>query len=163
MVIASSMELLSSYPCFDDDTSNIFQYSSMNALLAQIANEIAPGESYNVGLLNNIPDETFQTAGEMFFYLNLCPKFMYKWKTLLLNLLKNNSLDIILQTLNRIMVTGNLKNDKSLEDIAKKIFIRVGEKNPLHFQKFDRLTKVNSEIIHGINNHNKTVDFGNKI
>ena len=107
-------------------------------------------------------DETFKTAGEMFFYLNLCPKFMYKWKTLLLNLLKNNSLDIILQTLNRIMVTGNLKNDKSLEDIAKKIFIRVGEKNPLHFQKFDRLTKIDYEYIHGINNHNKTLDFGNK-
>ena len=119
-------------------------------------------DSINVGLLDNITDETFQTAKEMFFYLYLCPKYKYDWILLLSNLLENTSLDIILQTLNRIMVTGKLKNDKILEDIAKKIFIRVGEKNPLHFQKFDRLTKVNSEIIHGINNHNKTADFGNK-
>ena len=161
MVIASSMELLSSYPCFDDDTSNIFQYSSMNALLAQIANEIAPGESYNVGLLNNIPDETFQTSGEMFFYLNLCPKSKFEWTQLLSSMLENTSLDLILQTLNRIMVTGKLKNDKILVDTAKKIFIRVGEMYPLHFQIFDKLTKNNFEFIYGITNHNITVDFGN--
>ena len=161
MVIASSMELLSSYPCFDDDTSNIFQYSSMNALLAQIANEIAPGESYNVGLLNSITDETFQTAGEMFFYLNLCPKSKIEWTQLLSSMLENTSLDLIIQTLNRIMVTGKLKNDKILVDIAKKIFIRVGVKYPLHFQTFDNLMKINSEIIHSITNHNITVDFGN--
>ena len=161
MVIASSMELLSSYPCFDDDTSNTFQYSSMNALLAQIANEIAPGESYNVGLLNNIPDETFQTSGEMFFYLNLCPKSKFEWTQLLSSMLENTSLDLILQTLNRIMVTGKLKNDKILVDIAKEIFIRVGEMYPLHFQTFDKLTKNNFEFIYGITNHNITVDFGN--
>ena len=155
------MELLTSYPCFDDDTSNIFQYSSMNALLAQIANEIAPGESYNVGLLNSITDETFQTAGEMFFYLNLCPKSKIEWTQLLSSMLENTSLDLILQTLNRIMVTGKLKNEKILVDIAKKIFIRVGVKYPLHFQKFDNLMKINSEIIHSITNHNITVDFGN--
>ena len=163
MGIATSMELLTSYPCFDDDTSNIFQYSSMNALLTLIANEIAPGESYNVGLLNSITDETFQTAGEMFFYLNLCPKSKFEWTQLLSSMLQNTSLDLILQTLNRIMVTGKLKNDKNLVDIAKKIFIRVGEKYPLHFQKFDVLTRNNSEseFIHGITNHNMTVDFGN--
>ena len=151
--------------CFNEDKENLLPLEYIQSNLMNIADEIELGayDLYNVTDYIVITDETFKTAGEMFFYLNLCPKFMYKWKTLLLNLLKNNSLDIILQTLNRIMVTGNLKNDKSLEDIAKKIFIRVGEKNPLHFQKFDRLTKVNSEIIHGINNHNKTVDFGNKI
>ena len=163
MVIATSMELLTSSPCFDDDTSNIFQYSSMNTLLTKIANEVAPGESFNVGLLNNIPDETFQTAGEMFFYLNLCPKSKFEWTQLLSSMLQNTSLDLILLTLNRIMVTGKLKNDKILVDIAKKIFIRVGEKYPLHFQKFNELTRNNSEFIHGITNHNITVDFGNNI
>ena len=150
--------------CFNEDEENLLPLESIQSNLIDIADEIELGayDLYNVTDYIVITDETFKTAGEMFFYLNLCPKFMYKWKTLLLNLLKNNSLDIILQTLNRIMVTGNLKNDKSLEDIAKKIFIRVGEKNPLHFQKFDRLTKINHEFIHGINNHNKTVDFGIK-
>ena len=120
-------------------------------------------DAYDIELVykKKITDETFQTAEQMFFYLFLCPKYKYEWILLLSNLLENTSLDIILQTLNRIMVTGKLKNDKILVDIAKEIFIRVGEMYPLHFQTFDKLTKNNFEFIYGITNHNITVDFGN--
>ena len=150
------------FHCFHDDKENLLSHDDMEPLFMCIVFYIEDAYDIELVYTNKITDETFQTAEQMFFYLYLCPKYKYEWILLLLNLLENTSLDIILQTLNRIMVTGNLKNDKSLEDIAKKIFIRVGEKNPLHFQKFDRLTKINHEFIHGINNHNKTVDFGIK-
>ena len=71
---------------------------------------------------DNMTKEDLKNAAEMFIYYNLCPKFMYEWTTFYIDLMQNASPDVIVLTLNRIMVTGRKKGDKMIENIAKKIF-----------------------------------------
>ena len=54
----------------------------------------------------NISTDSIENAGKMFIYLNMCPRFMYKWALYYVDLMQNAHPSIITQTLNRIMVTG---------------------------------------------------------
>ena len=54
---------------------------------------------------DNLTEEDYEEAGKMFIYLNMCPKFLFDWTKLYIDLLNNSSPDLIVQTLNRIMVT----------------------------------------------------------
>ena len=58
------------------------------------------------------------------------------------NMIQKSSPDIIVQTLNRIIVTGRSKKDKTNEDIARMILKRAVEKFQLKFQTFEGLNKV---------------------
>ena len=94
----------------------------------------------------------------MFIYWNLCPKFMYDWTEFYIDLMQNASLDIIVQTLNRIMVTAKIKGERSIFDIAKNIFLKIGTtKVNLNFQTINTLTKIyQSSSVVDNQNHNWT-------
>ena len=77
------------------------------------------------------PEELFlyEIAGEMFIYLTMCPKFKFDWTQFYVNLLQNGSLEFIKENLSKIMETEQ-KNDRSMEDIANRIFIEIRNKFP---------------------------------
>ena len=86
-------------------------------------------------------EDKYKAAGEMFIYLTLCPKFMFEWKQLYVDLLQNGSPDIILQTLNRIIAIGIRKEDKVVTNIAKHILSRITNTLPLKYKTIDKYTK----------------------
>ena len=90
----------------------------------------------------NISKDFWKDAGEMFIYLNLCSK-MKDWTTVYVKLFENNSLDIILQTLNRLMKKARSLGDNTLLKITKKMIVRVANKFSLKFSIVDQLTKGN--------------------
>ena len=130
----------------------------MEGAISQISKEIAQEAVDSAQVLTNVSDETFQTAAEMFFYLNLCPKSRFEWIQLFSDLLGKSSPDIILQTLNRIMVTARRKRDKVLVEIVKKILLKVCEKLPLNIGVFNILTKFRPKEIM---NQNISIGLGN--
>ena len=130
----------------------------MEGAISQISKEIAQEAVDSMQELNNVTNETFQTAAEMFFYLNLCPKSRFEWIQLFSDLLEKSSPDIILQTLNRILVTARRKRDKVLVEIVKKILLKVFEKLPLNIGAFNILTKLRTKEIM---NQNTSIDVGN--
>ena len=73
---------------------------------------------------------------------------MFDWTQLYVDLFKSASPDIIVQTLNRIMVTGKVKEDEAVTSIARKIFDRVDKSNFLKFHTVDEFSKgkVNTSI-----------------
>ena len=130
----------------------------MEGAINQISKEISQKAVDSAQVLTNVSDETFQTAAEMFFYLNLCPKSRFEWIQLFSDLLGKSSPDIILQTLNRIMVTARRKRDKVLVEIVKKILLKVCEKLPLNIGIFNILTKLRPKEIM---NQNISISLGN--
>ena len=130
----------------------------MEGAINQISKEISQKAVDSAQVLTNVSDETFQTAAEMFFYLNLCPKSRFEWIQLFSDLLGKSSPDIILQTLNRIMVTARRKRDKVLVEIVKKILLKVCEKLPLNIGVFNILTKLRPKEIM---NQNISISLGN--
>ena len=98
---------------------------------------------------HNFSNEQFESAAEMFIYLNLCPKFMSNWVKLYVELLQNGSPGMIVQTLNRILITARLKKDKTIRQISKKIFEKVNKSLALTFSTLDNLNygiKTNSSL-----------------
>ena len=94
--------------------------------------------------------EKYRIAGEMFIYLTQCPKFMFEWTQLYVDLLQNASPDVMVQTLNRIMITGRMKGDNIVTDIAKNIFMMTSTNLSLEFQTIDAFTKSNQNITNQI-------------
>ena len=99
-------------------------------------------------------EDKYKAAGEMFIYLTLCPKFMFEWKQLYVDLLQNGSPDIILQTLKRIIAIGIRKEDKVVTNIAKHILSRITNTLPLKYKTIDKYTKYQ-----GFNNNISIDDF----
>ena len=64
----------------------------------------------------------------------LCPKFMLDWKTFYIDLIQHASPVIIMQTLNRILITGRHRKDKTSVDISKRIVKKIENKFVLNFQ-----------------------------
>ena len=94
--------------------------------------------------------EKYRIAGEMFIYLTQCPKFMFEWTQLYVDLLQNASPDVMVQTLNRILITGRMKGDNIVTDIAKNIFMMTSTNLSLKFQTIDAFTKCNQNITNQI-------------
>ena len=94
--------------------------------------------------------EKYRIAGEMFIYLTQCPKFMFEWTQLYVDLLQNASPDVMVQTLNRILITGRMKGDNIVTDIAKNIFMMTSTNLSLKFQTIDAFTKSNQNITNQI-------------
>ena len=101
-------------------------------------------------IYDDFDKEKYRIAGEMFIYLTQCPKFMFEWTQLYVDLLQNASPDVMVQTLNRILITGRMKGDNIVTDIAKNIFMRTSTNLSLEFQTIDAFTKSNQNITNQI-------------
>ena len=84
---------------------------------------------------------------------------MFDWTQLYVDLLRNASPDVIVQTLNRIMVTGKQKGDKTVVDFARKIFAKIADIFKLKFPSLHTLTKGNPNISYTVNKTDGSLSF----
>ena len=112
----------------------------------------------------NLENNQYEAVGEMFIYLMLCPKFMFDWTSLYIDLIQHASPDNVMQTLNRILITGGLKKDKTIVDISRRILRKITNKLSLKFQHIDRYYKGVPKItIENIEKINQTSNISPKI
>ena len=108
-----------------------------------------------------IPQKHMETAGQMFIYAFMCPKFMFDWTQLYMDLLQNSSPDIIIQTFNRIIITGEKNGDEIIVEKTKKISKHFWSQLSLPVPSIETITKnktnVNS-IIRKVNHPVHIVD-----
>ena len=135
---------LSTNLCFyyddDEDVLDIADYMDERMKAIERKLELSGSEHMNhdINQQYRFENDLYEEAGKMFIYFNLCPKFMYDWTQLYMNLMQNASPDYIVKTLNRIIVTGEMMNDKIVVGIAKKIFMKITHILNLQFQNVDR-------------------------
>ena len=138
-------------------SENIYQYPIMDCFLNNellfygpsmmkftenyLLEKVLGSQEADINSAYNISTRFLETAGEMFIYWNLCPKFMYEWNKFYIDLMQNASPDIIVLTLNRIIKTGEQNGDKTIMEIARKLLRTISEKYSLVFQQIDALTK----------------------
>ena len=94
---------------------------------------------------DNFTEEDYEAAGKMFIYLTICPKFLFDWTKLYIELLNNSSPDLIVQTLNRIMVTATLKKDVNIKKITSINFEKITNTFNLKYKFID---KFNNGYVH---------------
>ena len=141
----NTLGISTSVLCFSRDIYVLNE--ERNMMYGLEAELIQSGSRHNEYILDktykmSMDSEKIKVVGEMYIYLHMCPKFMLDWMKLYTNMIQKSSPDIIVQTLNRIMVTGRIKKDKTLEDIAKMVLNRAVEKLQLKFHTFEGLNKV---------------------
>ena len=96
---------------------------------------------------NNMRNETIDNANTMFFYFNLCPKgSMLDWIHFYYNVFQNASPDIILLTLNRIMVAAKRNGDTMFFKVAKQIFLTIATKFSLQYPNIDANGNLNKAL-----------------
>ena len=131
--------------CFNYDSSTLYTESYIISTIDAIEIELkllgSQHDNYDIEKLYLYEMEFYGAAAEMFIYLNNCPKFMFDWTLLFTKLFQNSSPNIIVQTLNRIMLTGKMKGDNTIMNISKQIFMKVTDMFSLEFQTIDRITK----------------------
>ena len=94
----------------------------------------------NIETINteSFTEEDYEEAGKMFIYLNMCPKFLFDWTKVYIDLLKNSSPDLIVQTLNRIMVTATSKKDVNIKKITAINFEKITNTLNLKYKFIDK-------------------------
>ena len=137
IIYNTNLNKFSSEPCLGDDARVliddwIIEIATLSMLETGIKRRISKTKVYDMDI---------ETAGEMFLYLNLCPRFMFEWTQLFVELFKNSSLDIIVQTLNRLLKTASLMGNKSLVDITNNILQRIAKKYSFDFQIIYELSR----------------------
>ena len=137
---------ISTWPCYANNSDILLQSDIMEDSLKIITDLLISSDQINLNGNNtyNFTNEYLETGAEMFIYWNLCPKFLLHWAQFYKDLLQNASPDIIVLTLNRIMVTGRKNGDSFLVNLAKNIFIKLGERFFFHFHTIDAFTKASS-------------------
>ena len=138
--------------CFEQDAFMLFEDPETSEVLINIfINMIFHPEPRPIEMkltkTYNISNEFLQTASEMFTYLHLCPKFTYKWNNLYIDLLLNATPDIIVLTLNKLMVIGRRNGDKNVVDTAKTVLMDIATTLSLNFQTMNPLAKNTSKEI----------------
>ena len=98
----------------------------------------------DVEIFTNISDINLRLAGDMFLYIYPCSDVMMPWLKFYINLFRNNPLDHILLTLNRILKSNNSRQNKNLKSIAKKL---LGKINSTPSLKLLDLHNINAEKI----------------
>ena len=137
---------ISMWPCYANDSDILLESDIMEVNLKTIADLLLSSDQKNLyeNINFNFTNEYLETAAKMFIYWNLCPKFMLDWAQLFKDLLQNASPDIIVLTLNRIMVTGRKNGESFIVNLAKNILIKIGERYSFHFHTIDAFTKASS-------------------
>ena len=133
------------WPCYAND-SDILLKPYIEDNLKTITDLLLRSDKINVNGNNsyNFTNEYLETGAKMFIYWNLCPKFMLDWAQFYKDLLQNASPDIIVLTLNRIMVAARKYGDSFLMNLAKNIFMKLAEMYSFHFHTIDAFTKASS-------------------
>ena len=146
--------------CFlneDEESVLYWQWDMMDLAIDFIEKELEKSGSMhnnfndykNYDLSDNITSYQYEAAGEMFIYLMLCPKFMLDWKTFYIDLIHHASPDVILQTLNRILIIGRRMKSRKDEinvEISKKIIKKIEIKFALNFQAIAKFYNGNPMI-----------------
>ena len=137
--LIENVNVAKSWSCFsaDDENDALVSGSHMGYLIYSFRKEVIEISGPQHQSTGSLTFEKVQKAGEMFIFLTLCPKFMFDWIQLYFYLLQNASPEIMVQTLNRIKVSGKLKGD-----IASKIFTRIDNELSLKYKTIDKLIKI---------------------
>ena len=125
------------FPCVQDVGTGLISIEDITENIENIGKEL--NETVSHKIIDNIEEETYETAGEMFLFLNLCPKLMNEWIIFYVNLFQNSSPDVMAQALNRILKIGNEKKDKLNHQIAQKIFMNFKEKFSVQLKSIESL------------------------
>ena len=126
------------FPCVQDVGTGLISIEDITENIENIANELK--ETVSDKIIDNIGKETYETAGEMFLFLNLCPKLMNEWIIFYVNLFQNSDPDVMAQALNRILKIENEKKDKLNVKIAEKIFMNFRKKFSVQLKSIESLT-----------------------
>ena len=156
-------------PCFSTDDSETvlyFQWEILKSAVDYIDKALADEDSdhpyYIINQFYKYEKKEYETAAEMFIYLTLCPKFMFDWTSLYVDLLQIASPNIAVQALNRIIITGRLKTDHTIINISKGILKKTSDKLSLKFQDIDRYFKGLPKTTHSSSNiSNLSIGFNN--
>ena len=127
------------FPCVQDIGTGLISIKDITENIKNIEKELKDTLTDNI--IDNIDEETFETAGEMFLFLNLCPKMMNEWIIFYVNLFQNSSPDVMAQALNRILKIENEKKDKLNLQIAQKIFKNFRKKFSVQLRSIESLTE----------------------
>ena len=147
-----NIDAIGSEICFVANEYILEEDDGMESKINYIEKELeklgSASSNYTIGnnSIYDFTDTECKTAGEMFIYLNLCPKFMFEWTQLYVDLFSKASPSIIVQTLNRVMITSKLMRDETTLDIARKIFITVNKILSLNFETISTLSEGNLNI-----------------
>ena len=127
------------FPCVQDVGTGLISIEDITENIENIGKEL--NETVSHKIIDNIEEETYETAGEMFLFLNLCPKLMNEWIIFYVNLFQNSSPDVMAQALNRILKIENEKKDKLNLQIAQKIFKNFRKKFSVQLRSIESLTE----------------------
>ena len=126
------------FPCVQDIGTGLISIKDITENMENIAKELK--ETLTDNIIDNIEEETFETAGEMFLFLNLCPKMMNEWIIFYVNLFQNSDPDVMAQALNRILKIENEKKDQLNLKIAQNIFKNFRKKFAVQLKSIESLS-----------------------
>ena len=126
------------FPCVQDVGTGLISIEDITVNIENIANELK--ETVSDKIIDNIGKETYETAGEMFLFLNLCPKLMNEWIIFYVHLFQNSSPDVMAQALNRILKIENEKKDQLNLKIAQNIFKNFRKKFAVQLKSIESLS-----------------------
>ena len=170
-ILIENVNVIKSWPCFNGDNEwsvlTSLQHVPIKYLIDSFEKDLIKyGSQHRTNLTAGvITFEKYETAGEMFIYLTLCPKFMFEWTQLYIDLLLQSPPDVIVQTVNRIMINGRIKRDNIVTNIARKLFKRIDDKLSLKYKIIDHFSQTEKKISHIPNNNTSSaqLDRGNDI
>ena len=126
------------FPCVQDIGTGLISIKDITENIENIEKELKDTLTDNI--IDNIEEETFETAGEMFLFLNLCPKMMNEWIIFYVNLFQNSDPDVMAQALNRILKIENEKKDQLNLKIAQNIFKNFRKKFAVQLKSIESLS-----------------------
>ena len=145
--LIENVDSLPTKTCFSIDTTVVLEGEMDSVqILMEIEKEFvmkgSKHRNFDLDKNNyNFTKEILNTSAEMFIYLNLCPKFLYDWIKLYNDLLQYAPTDVIVQTLNRIMITGKTKKDRTIFEFAKNIFMKITKNVSFQYQTIEHFSK----------------------
>ena len=143
--LIKNIDSLPTRSCFSTDQKVLEDDSESTYIMMEVEKELVKQGSkhrnFELNKFYTFTEDTLNTSAEMFIYLNLCPKFLLDWMKLYNGLLQNAPTDVIVQTLNRIMITGKTKKYKTIVEFSKNIFMKITNKLSLQFQTIEHFSK----------------------
>ena len=112
--------------CFAFANAVLLEQDKQEEFLALMQSNISHIEN-DMNISYNIPKGDLEIFGHMFIYSFLCPKFKIDWTQFYTDLLQNASPDNVVLNLNRLMVNGRIKGDKTNVNLSKRIVEKIAQ------------------------------------